>query len=130
MFAEDDDLGATRASLSLSGARTWTVAISDGRRLDIAQSLVFGRAPVAPASAPSAVAVPVVDPRKSLSKTHGLLEVRDALLWVTDLHSTNGTTVTNAVGEATSCPPGVAMPVGEGWTISFGEVSLIARLAG
>ena len=130
MFAEDDDLGATRASLSLSGARTWTVAISDGRRLDIAQSLVFGRAPVAPASAPSAVAVPVVDPRKSLSKTHGLLEVRDALLWVTDLHSTNGTTVTNAVGEATSCPPGVAMPVGEGWTISFGEVSVIARLAG
>lgn len=100
----------------------------DGRQLEVSKALVFGRAPVAPAIAPAADAVPIVDPRKSLSKTHAVLEGRDSLLWVTDLHSTNGTTVTNAIGEATSCPPGVPMPVGEGWTVSFGEVALIARL--
>ncbi|MBN9224045.1 MULTISPECIES: FHA domain-containing protein [unclassified Microbacterium] len=130
LFAEDDDLGATRASLSRSGARPWRVVLPDGQALEVSTPLVFGRGPVAPASVPTALAVPVVDPRKSLSKTHAVLEVRDALLWVTDLHSTNGTTVTNTVGEATACPPGIAMPVGEGWTVSFGEVSLVAGLAG
>lgn len=130
LFAEDDDLGATRAVQAAAGAKPWVVTLHDGRRVEVSRPLVFGRAPTAPASTPEAAAVAVLDPRKSLSKTHGMLEVRDTLLWVTDLHSTNGTTVTNAVGEATSCPPGVPMPVGEGWTVSFGEVLLVAGLAG
>lgn len=129
LFVEDDDLGATRAVV-VSGIHTWVVTLPDGRNLPLSAPLVFGRAPVAPDSAPTAHAVPIVDPRKSLSKTHAVIELRDGLLWVTDLHSTNGTTVTNAIGEATACPPGIPMPVGEGWAVSFGEVSLIARLEG
>ena len=37
-----------------------------------------------------------------------------AVPWATDLHSTNGTTLTNDVGEALICKPGVPVPMGDG----------------
>ncbi|GGH42212.1 FHA domain-containing protein [Microbacterium album] len=127
-FAEDDDLEATRASQSGSAPRPWTLHFSDGQRIAADAPLVFGRAPVAPESHPQARALPVNDPWKSISKTHALLDVRGGMLWVTDLQSTNGTSVTNLVGEATECPAGVAMPVGDGWAVTAGQITITARL--
>lgn len=127
MFVEDNDLDATRLSQSGVTLKPWVLHFSDGRSVTVGPDVVIGRDPVA---SDGRRAVPVTDSHKSVSKTHAVLEVRDGMLWVTDLHSTNGTSVTNAVGEATSCPPGVAMPVGDGWTVSAGEFSLTARLEG
>jgi pSer/pThr/pTyr-binding forkhead associated (FHA) protein len=128
IFAEDDDLDSTRISQATAEAMPWSLVISDGQRLTVDAPVVIGRDPVVPASVSMGRAVPVADQWKSVSKTHAVIEVRDGMLWVTDLHSTNGTTITNAVGEAMSCPPGVAMPVGHGWTISAAEVSIVASL--
>lgn len=128
IFAEDDDLDSTRISQATAGARPWSLVVSDGQRLDVDAPIVIGRDPVVPASVSFGRSVPVVDKWKSVSKTHAVIEVRDGMLWVTDLHSTNGTTITNAVGEAMTCPPEVAMPVGDGWTISAAEVSIVASL--
>lgn len=130
IFAEDDDLDSTRISQATADARHWTLVLSDGQRLTVDVPIVIGRDPVAPASVSSGRSVPVVDAWKSVSKTHAVIEVRDGMLWVTDLHSTNGTTITNPVGEAMACPPEVAMPVGDGWTISAAEVSIVASLGG
>ncbi len=47
--------------------------------------------------------------------------------WLTDLHSSNGTTVTNEVGEAIVCEPGVALPLGDGWTAGLGEFNVSLR---
>ena len=82
----------------------------------------------APSTAfPNAQLVEVDD--GTVSKTHLRLERHGDEWSVTDLHSTNGTTVTNPIGEATSCPPEVAMPVGDGWTIAIGEFTLSATVA-
>lgn len=129
IFAEDDDLEATRLNQASGVARPWMLTLADGRRIPMSSMPVaVGRGPVAPASHPTAKALAVSDPHSSVSKTHAVLEVRDGMLWVTDLHSTNGTKVTNDVGEATSCPPGVAMPVGNEWTVSMGEFMISAEL--
>ncbi|NLA35771.1 MAG: FHA domain-containing protein [Actinobacteria bacterium] len=130
IFAEDDDLDSTRIAQATSEARPWSLAVSDGQKVAVDRPIVIGRDPVVPASITAGRAVPVTDPWKSVSKTHAVIETRDGMLWVTDLHSTNGTSITNAVGEAMTCPPEVAMPVGDGWTISAAEVTLIATLEG
>ncbi len=129
MFEQDADLESTRIAQASDRARSWVLTLPEGRDVGIADApIAIGRGPQSPASDPSATPVAVTDPNKSVSKTHALLAVRDGMLWVTDLHSTNGTTVTNNVGEATSCPPGVAMPVGDGWFVAFGEYTVRAHL--
>lgn len=129
MFADDDDLNETRAAHARGSVRSWALALPDGGRLDVTEAVVLGRDPSAPRGV-AAVARSVSDPMRSVSKTHALVEVRDGMLWVTDLHSTNGTSLTNPVGEALSCPPGVALPVGPDWSIAFGEYTLTAEMRG
>jgi pSer/pThr/pTyr-binding forkhead associated (FHA) protein len=125
MFSDDDDLEATRIGQASDRARPWRLVLGDGRQLAVSASpLVLGRGPVAPPTHPDATPIVVVDPVKSVSKSHALVLVDGGMLWVTDMHSTNGTKVTNELGEATSCPPGVGMPAGNGWTISLGEYSV------
>jgi hypothetical protein len=129
MFAEDEDLESTRLNQSAGLARAWSVVFDDGRDVGIREvGVVVGRDPAPPSSHPAAEPFPVEDPYKSVSKTHAVLAVESGMLWITDLHSTNGTRVTNDVGEATLCPPGVPMPVGAGWAISMGEFTVRAKL--
>lgn len=129
MFAEDEDLESTRMSQSQGEAKPWLVVLDDGREVGIrGNGVVLGRRPSVPESHPRAAPLAVDDPFKSVSKTHAVVAVDGGMLWVTDLHSTNGTKVTNEIGEATSCPPGVAMPAGTGWSISMGEFTMRVRL--
>ena len=125
LFTEDEDLESTRMAQSGAAARPWVLGFPDGRSITLGPSIVIGRDPLAPNSSR---AISIDDPLMSLSKTHAALATRDGLLWVTDLHSTNGTSVTNSIGEATPCPPEVDMPVGDGWTIQAGEISITATL--
>lgn len=102
----------------------WSLALPDGRTVTITTAAVLGRAPVPPAEAPGALAVAADDPNRSVSKTHALLALRDGMLWVTDLHSTNGTVVTARAGQVTVCEPDVPVQVDEGSTVSLGEFTL------
>ncbi len=124
LFAEDEELYATRIAQQGGDPLPWVFTLPDGAVVRFVADVVVGRNPVAPPQAPSATPVPLDDSARSVSKTHALIELRDGMVWVTDLHSTNGTTLTNNVGEALQCEPGVAMPVGDGWRIGFGEYSL------
>lgn len=125
MFSDDDDLEATRIGQASGRVRPWRLVLGDGRQVAASASpLVLGRGPVAPPMHPDAAPIVVVDPVRSVSKSHALVVVDGGMLWVTDLHSTNGTKVTNELGEATSCPPGVSIPAGSGWTISLGEYAI------
>ena len=101
----------------------WVLRLPDGQQLALATATVLGRNPVAPTGS-AARPVPVDDPSRSVSKTHALLELRAGLPWVIDLHSTNGTTLTNEVGEAVVCEPGTPVPVGDGWLVGLGEYSV------
>ena len=62
----------------------------DGTAVDLSGACVIGRNPTAGAGAR---AVAVDDPSKSLSKTHVRIETTSAGLTVTDMKSTNGTTI-------------------------------------
>jgi len=124
MLAEDDDLFATRLAQESGHAQPWQLRLPDGRAFDLPAALVVGRNPVAPSTAPGALALPLDDPWRSVSKTHAMIELRDGIPWLTDLHSTNGTTLTNSAGEAQQCPPQAAVPVADGWRIGFGEFTV------
>ncbi|HQY98526.1 MAG TPA: FHA domain-containing protein [Propionicimonas sp.] len=126
LFAEDESLYNTQMVQLTPQARPWSVALPDGNEVRLEPAAVFGRNPSAPPGS-AARAVSVDDPYRSVSKTHALLDVRDGLVWVTDLHSTNGTTLTNDVGEAIACDPGIAVPVGDGWVVGLGEFNLTIR---
>lgn len=123
LFAEDARLSHTRAVLSGGAVQAWSLRLPNGVEVPLRGALVLGRNPVAPPGA-VAKALPIGDPHRSVSKTHALLELRDGLPWLTDLNSTNGTTVTNEVGEATVCEPGIALPLGEDWVAGLGEYNL------
>jgi hypothetical protein len=124
MFAEDDELFHTRMAQTGPEARGWVLSPDGGSDVRLSQAVVLGRNPSAPPSAAHAIAVAVNDPNRSVSKTHALIELREGLPWVTDLNSTNGTTLTNEVGEAVVCVPGSAVPAGDNWLIGLGEYSL------
>lgn len=130
MFAEDEDLDATRIAQRGPGAQPWFLRLPGQRELDLATPVVVGRNPVPPGNAAEAIRFPLEDPARSVSKTHALVEIRDGMPWITDLHSTNGTTVTNRVGEALVCEPGTAIPVGDGWRIGFGELTVLVSRRG
>jgi hypothetical protein len=124
---EEEDLEATRLS---AGRETlnWVIELPGGDTAEIRDAIVVGRNPAPPANLPSAAEVRLNDHTQSVSKTHATLQARDGLLWVTDLHSTNGTALTNLVGDVTPCPAGKAVPASDGWQIGFGD--FVVRLRG
>lgn len=124
LFAEDEGLFSTRMIQQSPSALPWVLRFPGGASRPLDRALVLGRNPSLPPGASGATQVAVDDPNRSVSKTHALLELRDGLPWVTDLRSTNGTSVTNDVGEALMCEPGVPIPVGDGWVLGLGEYSI------
>ncbi|MET4160031.1 FHA domain-containing protein [Agromyces sp. PvR057] len=122
---DDEDLDATRATQAVSN-RPWKLVLPEGAgEVGLGEAIVVGRNPAVPSHMPvSTKTVPLVDRFKSVSKSHAGIEVRGGLPWITDFNSTNGTTVTNSVGEATACPPGTPVPAAEGWRVAFGEYTV------
>ncbi|MEA5456401.1 FHA domain-containing protein [Sinomonas sp. JGH33] len=117
---DDDDLEATRRT-SRGAPRLWKLVLPDSTTVTLDSSSVIGRNPVAPSFMPEALPVQLADHTQSVSKTHAALEVRDGLVWITDLHSTNGTALMNPTGERSECLPGQALPAGNAWRIAFGD---------
>lgn len=114
-----------RTQLRAPGAAVqFALVLPDGRSLPVNGALVFGRDPIADAEHPAAVSVPVVDPAMSVSKTHAVVAHEGAQLVVTDLNSTNGTTVTEPGGRRIVLAPGKPQAVAIGSTIALGDYEL------
>lgn len=114
------DLGATVVSASLR-AGDFALELPDGERIPLRGPLLLGRNPAARPEQPDAELRSLVDPRMSVSKTHTVVVPGRRSLRVTDLHSTNGTTITDASGAVTVCQPGEAYVAEAGSTIGIGE---------
>lgn len=111
-----------------SSARTRTVvlALDSGVRLEVETSLLLGRTPVNPDGAEHPVyAWP--DLSRSMSKTHALLEWDGSILWVTDLDSSNGTRLVGPDDRVQPLVAGLRGPAGPGWTVRFGDRSLVVH---
>jgi hypothetical protein len=98
----------------------WRLYFSDRAPLVITGALFIGRNPSATGALPDAELLAIADPEKTLSKTHAVLEVDGADLWVTDLNSTNGIIVIDPDDSELLVEPGVRTPVVPGVTIEFG----------
>ena len=126
---DDDDLEATRISAP-QASTGWQVVLADGRALPVGSALRFGRDPVGEPSNPGVVLVPLLDPARSLSKTHAQVEVDGAALVVTDLHSTNGSKVVTADGVQTVLIPAQPHRVTQNAELRFGDYIVRAELLG
>ena len=104
-------------------ALLWQLTLADGQVIPVTGSIVLGRDP-APVTRRAATMVSVIDPAKSVSKSHALVELVAGELWVTDLHSTNGVSSCDADGRRTPLDPGVRTAVTAGVSLSLGEFAV------
>lgn len=104
----------------------WRLRGADGVEVRVERATVLGRDPVVdPASGHAAVAL--VDPARSVSKTHALVQVTAGRLLVTDLRSTNGVRVWPQGGEPADILPHVPTEVPDGATLLLGDLGLQAE---
>lgn len=114
------EFDATVAAASLLAGDV-ALELPDGERVALRRAMLIGRNPGARPEHPDAELRAVVDPRMSVSKTHTAVVPGRRAIRVTDLHSTNGTTITDATGSVTACRPGEAYVVEPGSIIGIGE---------
>jgi hypothetical protein len=81
---------------------------------------LVGRDPAPSAQEAGAVLIPVVDPQRSVSKTHLALGLGTSGAWVMDRHSTNGVVLEQS-GRRARLTPGERVPVGPGTIVLFGD---------
>lgn len=115
---EDDAVFHTQLVRPL--AARWELELGASETVPLIGARVLGRDPVSPPGV-DAQATPLHDLRRSISKTHALIELRDGTPWVTDLRSTNGTRVLTGRGESLICDPGTPREIQDGWTVQLGE---------
>lgn len=102
------------------------IVLDSGARLEVATTLLIGRAPANKEGEEHPLfAWP--DLSRSVSKSHALIEWSGTVLWVTDLHSSNGTTLVGPDGERQLLVPGLRGAATAGWIIELGERTLEVR---
>ena len=99
------------------------VPLLGGNPIVIHEPTVVGRDPDNISAYPGAERVALDDPTRSVSKTHAAIFPLLDGVWVTDLHSTNGTRVEYRDGRSVEAVPDKALSALEGSTIFFGRIA-------
>ncbi|MBH0129501.1 FHA domain-containing protein [Salinibacterium sp. NK8237] len=113
------------------GVLIWSLTLPDGTHVALDRSTLIGRDPAINPQWPDATLLPVIDPSKSVSKTHAALHLTPAgELIVHDLHSTNGVHLRHPQSEEVVVEPSKAEPVGAAAQLRLGEfVISVARVS-
>jgi len=104
---------------------TWVLAASTGERVIVAGSGLVGRKPVAAEGESFDQLVAIIDPTRSVSKTHLEFGVEAGELWVLDRFSSNGSAVVSPEGQRRECEPGRRYRVDRGSRIEIGDQHLV-----
>ena len=102
----------------------FSLAFSTGESLRVAGSGLVGRNPVAGAGEHFDYLVQIVDPSRSVSKTHLEFGVDGEVLWVADRGSSNGTRVAldpAASAEPIDLAPGIRLDLRRGARVGIGD---------
>lgn len=119
---EDND--ETRIIPPRPVTRSWRLTIPGIEAPVVVEHALFlGRNPSATAEFADAEVLVVPDPRKSISKTHALLEV-DGGLWVHDLDSTNGVWIVLPGEDPSEVRPGTRAALSPGADLELGDVTI------
>ena len=106
------------------------VATADGGRFTVTGTALLGRNPQPRDGEQVAVAVPINDLQRSVSKTHAALRWDGRSLWLTDRGSTNGTVVVGPSGHAQQLRPWEELAVQPGSTIQLGDQTVTVTFPG
>ena len=98
------------------------VPLTGGDPINLEATTVVGRDPDNISEYPDATCVSLNDVNRSISKTHAALALAPGGLWITDLHSTNGTRVEEE-DHVTVVKPNESIPVPTGATIVLGSAA-------
>jgi hypothetical protein len=113
------DTGTARPT-DTPGARP-VLVLDTGQEVTVVGPGLLGRNPTPPPDRAFAHVITLADPAKSISKTHLEFGLDEAVLWVEDLDSTNGTRVFGAEGGVVELSPGQRAAVSPGETVQFGD---------
>lgn len=102
----------------------WHLSFADGQQITVGGSYIIGRDPAPVPARPHGVLIVVNDPARSVSKTHAIVDLEDEQLSVTDLHSTNGVTITHADGTRSELDAGTRAPLLAGSRVQLGDFLL------
>jgi hypothetical protein len=108
------------------------IVFDTGRRQVVRGSLLIGRSPENGRNPESGAEHPLLalaDLSRTLAKTHALLEWSGTVLWVTDLHSANGSVLVSPDGELRPLVPGIRGPAAIGWAVRCGSRSFAVHAA-
>jgi hypothetical protein len=127
--ADDPDATIARPPAVRDASPAWRLVLPDGEVVPVTAALFIGRNPARTAGLPEADLLAAIDPAKSLSKTHALVEIDDGELWIHDLDSTNGVFIAPAEGDVIEVEPGQRCDVPPGAEIELGEYVIRVELA-
>lgn len=125
MLADSDDDRSVTTTAPLPAPPR--LVISDGTTVELRQPVRIGRAPNANGAPDEVLLVTVRSPQQDISRSHLEVDVQGGQLVVTDLHSTNGTTVTRpeATGGPERLPSGESVPLPMGSLLDIGDNVLV-----
>ncbi|TBN56082.1 FHA domain-containing protein [Glaciihabitans arcticus] len=109
------------AGVPVVAAATWRLVLPNADPLAVEGAVLLGRNPEALPEYPMAALAKIVDPNRSVSKSHALLGVDGTGLWVADLGSTNGTFVRTPTGGDARVEPGAPVYAPAGSSIELGQ---------
>ena len=119
-FDSDPDVDATRI-VPPSTIERFVLQFSTGESVTVTGNGLIGRNPVAEPGEYFDHLVTIVDPGKSVSKTHLEFGQEAGGFWVSDRFSGNGTIARQPEGEPIRCDPGKRYRVTRGSRVSIGE---------
>jgi pSer/pThr/pTyr-binding forkhead associated (FHA) protein len=118
----DEDLDHTRMSPTAARhAGSYQLRFDTGEVVMVDGSGLVGRSPTPRVGERVEHLVPIVDPARSVSKTHLAFGIGPDGFWVSDRDSTNGTRAVSETGVVTEVLGDVRVTVTVGGTVEFGE---------
>jgi hypothetical protein len=119
--APEDDVEKTRIVHRQPLGEPYVLQFSTGESFTVQGTGLIGRAPTPQPGEAIDLLVRIVDPGKSVSKTHLEFGQESGALWVSDRWSGNGSIVRDPGHEARRCEPGKRVRVSRGARVDIGE---------
>jgi predicted component of type VI protein secretion system len=117
----EPDLESTRLVPRGTGGARFVLQFSTGESYTVLGSGLAGRNPHPEPGEYVDHLVTIVDPGRSVSKTHLEFGQHDGVFWVSDRHSGNGSVIREPGSEPRVCEPGKRYPVVRGTRVDLGE---------
>jgi hypothetical protein len=115
------DVESTRIVPRGTGGARFVLQFSTGESYTVLGSGLAGRNPHPEPGEYVDHLVTIVDPGRSVSKTHFEFGQHEGVFWFSDRHSGNGSTIREPGSEARVCEPGRRYPIVRGTRVDIGE---------